>query len=337
MKNFSEKFKAQLNKKKEADSKTVTVKEIKKQLSSKNIKGKVVLLVPNEIKLRDNIRDLYEYEQIESLARDILSNGQLEPVVITSDNYLLWGYRRFKAIEMIISKPEFLKNLNLKSSALNKFNKLVCYQINKESRDISDEELQELQFAENNERRDIDNFQLSKIYNSYLKKGYSQSEICKKFSKSKAYVSAIISLKNIDELIIRYIKEFQVYGCSKEKFIAINSKSMGDVEKSTLQINNELKKIVGWQPLYNISKGENLLEQKKLFLSLYKSNLTKEEIERDFDTIQKPEIDNKSIMVKKINKFIKDIDSIKEILPKDSDLFSKLVTNIDEILVYLDS
>ncbi len=207
MKDFTEKFKLQFQKKKEADSQTVISKEVKKVLAKKNLKGKIVLCAPKEIKQRNNIRDEYDYEQIENLAKDIVINGQLEPVVITSDNYLLWGYRRLKAMEMIVSNPSFAKSFNVNKTALNKFKKLVCYQIGKKSADISDEELQELQFAENSERRDIDNFQLSKLYNSYLEKGFSQTEICTKFSKSKAFVSAIISL--ILTTIINWRKIFK--------------------------------------------------------------------------------------------------------------------------------
>src|SRR5690606_14696601 len=142
------------------------------------------------------------------------------------------GYRRLKALELIVSNPDFVKNITVKKSALNKFKKLVCYQVDKLSKDISDEDLQELQLSENNERRDIDNIQLSKLYNSYLERGYSQVEISQKFGKGKAFVSAIVSLKEIDEPLVKWLKEFQVYGCSKEKFIAINSEKLENLEKS---------------------------------------------------------------------------------------------------------
>lgn len=316
MKNFTEKFKLQYEKKKEADSKSVITKEIKKSLAKKNINGKIVVLSPSQIKERQNIRDEYDYEQIESLAKDIVLNGQLEPVVITSDNYLLWGYRRWKALSMIISNPDLVKSFDLSKSVLTKFKKLVCYQINKSSSDISDEELQELQLSENNERRDIDNFHLSKLYNSYLEKGFSQSEICTKFSKSKAYVSAIVSLKFIDQPLVKYLKEFQVYGTSKEKFIAINSEKAGNVEKSTLSIYAALKKSIGWQPLYSISKnGDNLKEQKLAFLKLFRNYLTKEELNSDyFQGIveEKVKDDDFVIAENQIKVFSKTLEKVKE-------------------------
>ncbi|MEK7433407.1 MAG: hypothetical protein AABZ74_09770, partial [Cyanobacteriota bacterium] len=194
-----------------------------------------------------------------------------------------------------------------------------------------DEELQELQFSENNERRDIDNFQLSKLYNSYLEKGFSQTEIGNKFSKSKSYVSAIISLKFIDTPLIKYLKEFQVYGCSKEKFIAINSKKNESLEKSSLLVHSELKKIIGWQPLYSISKhAENLLEQKKAFIKLFKNNLTKEELENDYfkdSTEDKNSYDDFIVFENQAKVFIKNLDKIKEKISSEHHFLLDRVNN----------
>lgn len=336
MKNFTDKFKVQFEKKKEADLKSSEVKKEKEEVVNNNVKGKIILLSHSELKERKNIRDNYDYEQIENLAKDILMNGQLEPVVITLDNYLLWGYRRYKAMEMIVSKPDMIKNFSNNKFSISKFKKLVCYQINKYSNEISDDELQELQFSENNERRDIDNFQLSKLYNSYLEKGFSQSEICTKFSKSKAYVSAIVSLKAIDDTLVKYLKEFQVYGCSKEKFIAINSKDSENIENSTLSIYSELKKFIGWQPLYSISKhGNNIKEQKIAFLKLFKSNLTKEELDSEFfeELSEKSNKDFDFLATEKqIKSFSKTLNKIKAQIPLDhQNLVDKINKDILEL------
>lgn len=342
MKNFTEKFQSQLQKKKEADSKTSSAKEIKKVLAKKNLKGKIVLLSANELKQRKNIRDEYDYEQIESLASDIITNGQLEPVVITSDNYLLWGYRRHRALELIVSNPDFVKNISVKKGSINKFNKLLCYQVDKLSKDISDEDLQELQLSENNERRDIDNIQLSKLYNSYLERGYSQTEICQKFGKGKAFVSAIITLKDIDKPLVKLLKEFQVYGCSKEKFIAINSAKSENLEKSSLPVHGELKKVIGWQPLYNIAKnGDDLKGQKTAFLKLFKGNLSKAELETEYfsglASAKKDHDNGFGPAGTQIKTFLKTLDQLKDKVPSEHHkLVERVNKDISELQAILD-
>jgi hypothetical protein len=59
---------------------------------------------------------------------------------------------------------------------------------------------------------------------------------------------------------VDYLKQFQTFGWSQKKFIAINSK---DLKDSDLQKLNELKKNIGWQPLYEIAKQPDFFISKK--------------------------------------------------------------------------
>lgn len=312
MKDFTKSFKAQFERKKEADLKTQVQIQVKKKKEKSKLKGKTVFVYPDELKLRRNIRDEYKYEEIERLAVDIIMNGQLEPVVITADNYLLWGYRRYKAYQLIISSPDlFVTNYNIKKSDTGNSKKLVCYQINKTSAEISDAELREFQFSENEQRRGIDNFQLSKLYQSYIEDGLTQKQICEKFGKSKNYVSAILKLKEIHPSLVDYLKQFQTFGWSQKKFIAINSK---DLKDSDLQKLNELKKNIGWQPLYEIAKQPDFLSQKKAFFKLYKGRLTESEIKEDFSDVEESKV-----------------------VSKDSELFDKISKMLDPLSKLLNS
>lgn len=144
------------------------------KLIEKTEQSNIVSEIPfYDINLRSNIRDAYEFEEIENLALDILLNGQLQPVLITKDNYLISGHRRYFAFKTIVEKYDTLKiTESLSEKIKQKPDSIVTYKIERLSSEISDIELQELQYAENNERRAIDNFQLSALYNSYLEKGF---------------------------------------------------------------------------------------------------------------------------------------------------------------------
>jgi hypothetical protein len=242
-------------------------------------KGDISAVALSDIKLRANIRDEYQYEEIEDLARDIMVNSQLQPVLITGDNYLISGHRRYFAVKLINSDPEALKPARETGKALNMPEHLVVYRIERLSSEISDLELHELQYAENNERRAIDNFQLSKLYNGYLEKGFEQKDIVTRFNKTKGNISSVISLKKIEPRLVRWLKEFQIYSWSKARYHQENSSEMTDLQK---QFYHNNKGIIGWKPLYNIAKQESLTEQKKMFLELFANRLSEAELNSEF-------------------------------------------------------
>ncbi|MFN4151003.1 MAG: ParB/RepB/Spo0J family partition protein, partial [Candidatus Sericytochromatia bacterium] len=173
-----------------------------------------------EIKLGSNIREDSDIEIIKELALSIIDKGQLQSILLTSDNYLIAGYRRYSAIKLLNNPDEILKNILEE----NHFGKkapehLVVYRLEIKYDELSHEEIDELQFIENEERRSLDNFDISSLFCKYESLGYKQEDIAKKFKKTKGFVSSLISLKKTDPYLIKLLREFQVYGISKDKFI----------------------------------------------------------------------------------------------------------------------
>lgn len=264
-----------------------------------------------DIKTITNIRkiDISDPAFIE-LKNSIQKYGQLQAILLSKDNFLLAGYRRYTA----------LKELN------SEYIKCIYYEKNlDELKDI----LEVLQFEENEKRQNLDNFEISEIFNSYLEKGYKQTDIAKLFNKKKQYISNIIKLINIDDYFKDYIKEFQSFGFSYDKFKDIkdpNSHNFLQKTKGT---------IIGWNLLYKIACEQDFESQKKVFLSLFKNRLSDEElIQLDVDNKEKPIIDINQFFLEKTNRFLS---SIKSSL-KETDFFktngkiSQLLAELEEEL-----
>lgn len=301
---------------------------LKNLIDNAENKGEISKVALNQINLRTNIRDEYEFEEIEALATDILSNAQLQPVLITKDNYLISGHRRYYAISLLNNEPEKL-NIEIDSKKIPDF--IVAYKIDRENKDISDTELQEIQYAENNERRNIDNFQLSNLFNSYLDKGFEQKHIVEKYKKTKGNVSCIVSLKKIDPKIVRFLKEFQIFAWSKERFNE-ESKSFSDENKQQYYTNN--KGIIGWKPLYQIAKQDSLLAQKKAFIELYGNRLSENELKDTFfiDTIEMKKDPEKTIIIKSMIKQTTNLSRvIKDLKGVDSVVANELLSDIQAL------
>ena len=305
MLNKSVEQKKDVNLKLEIDRLKETIKELKTS-QNQNLINLSILQI-NDIKLNDNIRDKYEFEEIEELANDISKNGQLQPVLITKDNYLIAGYRRYNALKYLSNESDILVN-----------------RLDKNNHEINQHELKELQYTENSQRRSIDNFQLSNLFNWYLEQGFSQKDIAEKFNKSKGIVSVIIAIKNLDEKLVDYIKQFQVYGVSYKKFVSTNSE-----EKEKFL---EDKEIIGYRTIYHIAKLPNQ-EQKKAFLKKYSNKLSKEELESDFF---KDDYNELSKPNDKLEKTIKSIVSIKNNLEKaKKNLSIEQIKNFNSAIEYL--
>ncbi|MFN8578221.1 MAG: ParB/RepB/Spo0J family partition protein [Candidatus Sericytochromatia bacterium] len=242
----------------------------------------------NEIKIFSNIRQ--ENNFIEELADSIKNHGQLQPVLLTKDKYLIAGHRRYKA-------KKFLKDEKI----------LVCY-IEKNLEDIIDI-FDLLQYQENEERKNLDNFEISLLFKKYLDKGYSQKDISELFKKTKGYISAILKISDMDKKLIEFCKEIQIYGMSYKKFTIVNSEKKED-SKHDISYNNPV--ILGWNTLYNIAKNNNLDEQKKVFLKNFRSKLSNEEIENYFEHSK---AEKKNISTNKILKQSRTINSsVKKIM-----------------------
>ena len=281
-----------------------------------------------DIKLASNIRDNYQYEQIEELAFDIVKNGQLQPVLITSDNFLLAGYRRYNAIKFILNNPE-------KFVYSDKYNQIVCYKLDKNLESFSPEEIEQIQYSENDQRRSIDHFHISNLFNKYLDKGYDQKTICEKFNKKKSYVSAVVSFKNIDDAMRNLIKEFQIYAWSKNKFnqlTVVNHENFSNQEEVFYEKN---KGIIGWKSIYEISKKDNLEEQKKAFLKLFSTRLSNEELNSDYFKINDVEI-KEELEIKSGLKYIKQFSTfLDKFSDEEKDKVEKIKTHLTKIEILL--
>ncbi|MFN8673422.1 MAG: ParB N-terminal domain-containing protein [Candidatus Sericytochromatia bacterium] len=300
-------------------------------------KGEVSKISYLDVNLRSNIRDYYEFEEIENLALDILINGQLQPVLITKDNFLISGHRRYYAIKMINENFEAINISNELLSKINKTNFIVTYKIEKLNNDIGDIELQELQYAENNERRNIDNFQLSNLYNSYLEKGFDQKYLVEKYKKTKGNISSIVAIKKIDSFLVRYLKEFQIFAWSKKRF---ETEKLANFDESKEQFHQNNKGIIGWKPLYTIAKQNSLEEQKRVFLELYGNRLAKEELLSSyFSTVVENKIENtigvleiKNSMSKNIRNITNLVDKLKTLKPEQAEILGKNLLEIEKVL-----
>ena len=281
--------------------------ELRKKIKDFENNGLTELSILNikDLKLLSNIRDNLEYEEIEILAENIKKQGQLQPVLVSKDDYLLAGYRRYNAIKFLHENSESNGNI-------------IYYRFNKTHEEISDFELKEIQFSENEYRRNIDYFQLSKLYNSYKDNSGSQKELTDIFRKSKGTISAILKINNIDSLLVNYLKQFQIYAWSEEKYKKFAAANFDNNDEKLLRFYNDNKVIIGWRPLYEIAKNDNLEDQKKAFLSFFSNRLTEEELQKDFsfDKKEKNKTEDSILVIKKTTNQIKNIIKNFEALPQ---------------------
>jgi ParB/RepB/Spo0J family partition protein len=183
---------------------------------------------------------------IEELAKDIAKVGQLQPVVISADNFLICGYRRYYAI----------KSLNKE--------KILAYKYEKSYEEIQPNLLR-LQFTENEQRKNLDNFEVAKIFKELEDTGLTQVQIAALFDKEATIVSKLLKINNIEHKIKKLLKEIQFFGYSEKKLHACNFEP-------------QKYSIIGINTLYRIANKENIEEQAKSFLATFKNKLTEDEI-----------------------------------------------------------
>ena len=218
-----------------------------------------------EIKIRSNVRE--DYSGLESLARSILNQGLLQPIRITKDNYLIAGHRRLKAFEYGLQNfAQFPTEIPFVADQRN-------------SSEISDIDWERLQITENEERQELDNFDLAHFYQRKIDEGYKQKDLIEIFEKSKTTISQILKINNIHPTLKTYCKEFQEFGWSKKKFDASNSFGFTDTDQTFLDNN---RTTLGITPLYKIAKHPSLAEQTKEFLKQFRKRLLPEELQSDF-------------------------------------------------------
>lgn len=281
----------------------------------------------SQIKLTSNIRDAYEYEEIENLALDILQHGQLQPVLLTADFYLLFGYRRYHAIQLLNSENYTLPS-EFKEAKVPDYLKFI--QIEQNLSDLNKDLIIDIQFSENNERRSIDNFQLGELFLSYQKRGFTQKQIADKFKKSKGDVSCYLKLHNIHPELKKFLKEFQVYAWSQKKFVMTNSDEMSDEQ---LKFYNSNKGIIGIRNLYNIAKEESLDAQKKAFIKIFGNRLSDSELE-EFSEYRKGILSNSErfeSIQKDIRSLFRSVNKLDELPEEKRKYLSQINSNLEKI------
>lgn len=218
--------------------------------------------------------------------------GQLQSILLTSDNHLISGYRRYYAIQSLLKTQQH--------------NGLVkCIKIDNTYKEIGLELFDKLQFTENEQRKDIDNFQRAKIFSEYKLKGYSQDKISEIFEKNKSLVSQVITINEIEPSLKELLKQIQYFGMTKKKFNALN-----------LSLESRQPHHLGISQLYKIAIEKGLKAQSKTFLVYFRSKLSDSEL-LDFGV--KPIQDKPIIKVsefKKINEvFVSKLDSLVKKFP----------------------
>jgi len=124
------------------------IKELKNVLAQEeNLEASKEKLKLSEVKIFKNIREIdKEDNKFLDLKNSIERYGQLQPVLLSSDGFLLAGHRRYFALKEL--KKEFI---------------FVAFYEKKldEIKDI----LEVIQFEENETRQNLDNFEISNIFN----------------------------------------------------------------------------------------------------------------------------------------------------------------------------
>lgn len=225
-----------------------------------------------EIKLYNNIRQV---ENLETLVNSIKEHGQLQPILLTSDNYLVTGHRRYYAVK-----------------SLGHTEILVSY-LTKNLEEIKDI-IEVLQFEENEQRQNLDNFDIGNLFRKYVEKGFSQKDLTTIFKKTKAHISALITIAKLDPYLVSLCKEFQIFAYSKKKFTVVNS--LKPLEEESFYLKNK-GHLLGWNMLYQIAKHEDIKEQKKAFLKLFKDRLSEEELNAEYfqDVLDKKNLEKKEL------------------------------------------
>lgn len=244
-----------------------TIEKLKKTNSElehalKNEDNEILI---SDIKLLSNIRSKDNYD-LEDLTESIKEHGQLQPVLLTSDNYLVAGNRRYSV----------LKSLNQKY--------ILAVRLDKPYQELK-REIDVLQFEENEQRKSLDNFEISDLFKKYLDNGYSQAEIGRIFNKQRQYLSSMLKIQNLDQELKSFLLEFQIYAWSKEKFKEMKAlllEQKKDIKDNSFYINN--KGFIGGNLLAKLSRLP-VPSQRKKFFELFKDRLTEEEKKNHFSDL----------------------------------------------------
>lgn len=292
----------------------IKIEEYKGVISQKNDSESVDL---SEIKLYQNIREINPDDlSFKDLVASIKEHGQLQPVLLTLDNYLIAGERRYKALKQLGK------------------NKILTSKIDKNLEEII-ETLSLLQYSENEVRKNLDNFEIGDIFNSYSEKGYKNIQIAEIFGKHVSNVAALLQLKDIDQKLKNYVKQFQIYGYSTRKYSQLREQNLLDKDRF---YKNNANKFIGYKPLAKIALKKEIEEQKQIFLKLFSERLSDEELNSEFFKNAYEKIKTAKLEVNIIEKAKVNTQSIIKMLEanasesfKESDKYKKILKLISSL------
>lgn len=264
-----------------------------KQLEEENSTLEIEI---EQVKLISNVRNKENYE-LDDLKKSLSEKGQLQPVLLTSDNFLVAGHRRYTALKEL------------------KRHSILAVKMNKSFVEIK-AELEIYQLEENYQRKSLDNFEVSDIFQKYIDRGFSQLEISDKLQKPKSYVSQILKLQKLIPELKSFLTEFQNFAWSKSKYESEKKKENFDEN-----FYNKNKGMLGFQIIWKLAKLDEE-NQRKSFYIQYQNRLTDSELKEYFgDFLEKKESSETLLYKQVLNKKIKSLENIsKEIFNVPNDL-----------------
>jgi hypothetical protein len=266
------------------ENKLKELDDLKNSLQAPTLVQKIEI---KDIKLVSNIRKSIDLSGLESMEDDNI--GQLQPLLLTSDNYLIDGYRRLEKLKR-----------NKKTTA-------NIYNIIQDYNSIKDK-LKELQYFSNESRKNLDNFDISDFFYSYVEENFTQEYIAKKFNKSVSLISQYLRLQDLNKDLKDLVKQFQSYCYSYEKFNQLNLQNKLTNDEF---YQKNLNEIISIKSLYQVSKQRFENTQKIEFVRIFKDRLLDSEIENLIGKQEIQEKDQNKIISKSFKIFF-------DKLPKES-------------------
>lgn len=218
---------------------------------------KILEIPPNEIQnwyLHD--RSEVELGDIKALSRDLENIGQQQPCIVRKNKSL----SKFK-YELIVGERRWraAKLANIKLKVIVK--------------DIDDKEAALIQFAENDNRKDLSEYSKGIQYSKLIKMGIiTQKDITKTLGKSKQYVSALLAFDKIPRQIVKAIGDMsKVSSRTAETIKQLSNKSRKHTELIIMQakliregkIGN--RAIINWVNKHINAEGTGKVEEKNSF------------------------------------------------------------------------
>ena len=153
---------------KELENQVVEQKEQQKQ----NVSNELLYIDPKKIKPHEINTQLYGREDIdEALLESIRAQGQLEPIVIDQDNYIISGHRRWK----VLLKLKEEEDLKKKEGQEYKEIKAICFQKDY-NRDLNEEKEAIVEFNRQRKKNPFQIYNEIEILGKYLCKTSRKSE-----------------------------------------------------------------------------------------------------------------------------------------------------------------